>query len=186
MINTFNLNQRGIAWWILLLEGIAAFILGLFLLLSPVRTAIIITIAFGLYLLVMGIFSLIDASNDVTNRGWKIFSGIVGLLGGLIVIRNPLWSALFIPSTAIIYLSILGVIYGVIHMIVGFRGMDAGAVATGLVGAILSIVLFLVFPLFVVALPFILGICGIIGGIITAVMALRLRNQPARVTQTTY
>lgn len=178
MIDAFHIVQRRQAWWIVLLEGIAAFILGLYLIISPVKAVILIATAVGLYLLVMGVLALIDAfTHESPSRGWKAVSGIAGIIGGILVIMKPLFGAALIPSILILYLAILCLIHGLTQLISGIRGAGSEAVGVGVLSIVLSAILFIAFPLVVAVLPFLLGICGIIGGILLAVMAFRIRPQ---------
>lgn len=178
MIDAFHIVQRRQAWWIVLLEGIAAFILGLYLIISPFKAVILIATAVGLYLLVMGVLALIDAfTHESPSRGWKAVSGIAGIIGGILVIMKPLFGAALIPSILILYLAILCLIHGLTQLISGIRGAGSEAVGVGVLSIVLSAILFIAFPLVVAVLPFLLGICGIIGGILLAVMAFRIRPQ---------
>src|SRR5690242_7055860 len=102
MIDAFHIVQRRQAWWIVLLEGIAAIILGLYLIISPFKAVILIATAVGLYLLVMGVLALIDAfTHESSSRGWKAVSGAAGIIAGILVIMRPLFGATLIPSILI-------------------------------------------------------------------------------------
>lgn len=176
MINAFNIVQRRQAWWVVLLEGIAAFILGLYLIISPFKAIVLVATAVGFYLLVVGVLALVDAfSHESASRGWKTVSGIAGIIGGILVVLKPLFGAALIPSILILYLAILCLVHGVTQVISGVRGGGPEAVSVGVLSIILSAILFIVFPLLLAALPFLLGICGIIGGIWLAVMAFKMR-----------
>ncbi|GLV53559.1 membrane protein [Dictyobacter sp. S3.2.2.5] len=176
MIDAFNIVQRRQAWWIVLLEGIAAFILGLYLIISPFKAIILIATAVGFYLLVMGVLALVDAfTHESPSKGWKAVSGVAGIIGGILVVMRPLYGAALIPSILILYLAILCLIHGLTQLISGIRGAGSEAVSVGVLSIALAAILFIVFPMVVSALPFLLGICGIIGGILLAVMAFRMR-----------
>ncbi|GHO83974.1 DUF308 domain-containing protein [Dictyobacter formicarum] len=184
MIDAFNIVQRRQAWWIVLLEGIAAFLLGLYLIISPFKAIILVATAIGYYLLVMGILALVDAfSHEGPSRGWKAVSGIAGIIGGILVIIKPLLGATLIPSILILYLAILCLLHGVTQVISGARGGGPEAVGVGILSIVLSVILFIVFPLLLAALPFLLGICGIIGGILLTAMAFRIRPQQLQTQQ---
>ncbi|GCE24363.1 HdeD family acid-resistance protein [Dictyobacter kobayashii] len=178
MINAFHIVQRRQAWWIVLLEGIAAFILGLYLIISPFKAVALIATAIGFYLLVMGVLALVDAfSHDSASKGWKAISGLAGIVGGILVVLNPLFGAALIPSVLILYLAILCLVHGLTQFIGAARGAGPEAFSVGVLSILLSAILFIVYPLLLAALPFVLGICGIIGGILLMVMAFSMRPQ---------
>lgn len=60
-------------WWVILLWGILAFIIGVMFLASPGITTLVFVTFLGAYWLVSGIFSLISLAIDRTDMGWKIF-----------------------------------------------------------------------------------------------------------------
>jgi uncharacterized membrane protein HdeD (DUF308 family) len=80
-----------------------------------------------------------------------------------------------VPTTLVIILGIEGLIIGIVNLIQAFRG---GGWGIGILGA-LSIVfgIILLSNLFVsaVALPFVAGAFGVVGGIIAIVYAFKLK-----------
>lgn len=173
--------QKPVSWWIPLVEGILAIIIGILFLTNPAITSVSFVLALGLYWLVIGIVDIIRIFQDRTAWGWKLFTGIIGILaGGLIIsgilIRDhPLGTAFAVGSAFVIVLGIMGVIYGIIALIQAFQG---GGWVPGILGVIAIIFgIYLMFqPLAAtLALPITLGILLIIGGIFLIVAAFRLR-----------
>src|SRR5262245_42417226 len=80
-------------WWLGLLGGIAAIIIGFLFLSSPAMTIAIIIQFLGFYWLFTGVLDLVSLFVDRTDWVWKVISGILGIIAGFIVINNPLWSA---------------------------------------------------------------------------------------------
>ncbi|MCB0252965.1 MAG: DUF308 domain-containing protein, partial [Anaerolineae bacterium] len=64
-------------WWIILVEGILAIILGLLLLVNPIKTAGALVLALGIYWIIIGILDLVSLFRDRTAWGWKLFVGII-------------------------------------------------------------------------------------------------------------
>src|SRR5262245_13303243 len=87
-------------WWLLLLQGIAAVILGLRLCAAPGATLVVLVQVLGMYWLVNGIFVLVSIFVDSSNWGLKLIGGIIGVLAGLAILQHPLWSAVMVPTTA--------------------------------------------------------------------------------------
>jgi uncharacterized membrane protein HdeD (DUF308 family) len=163
-------------WWMLLLEGIAALIIGFFLVISPGITTVVLVQFLGFYWLFSGVLSLVSLFVDPSRWGWKLFGGILGILAGLVVIRNPLWSALLVPTILVITLAILALFQGVVKLVEGFSGGGFGAILLGILDIIVGIVL-LGSPLVAaLILPIVVGILAIVGGIVAIIMALRARS----------
>lgn len=166
---------RTFPWWLILLEGIVATIIGLLLLSSPVITTAILIQVLGIYWLVAGILSLVGIFVDSTLWGWKLFSGLLGILAGIVVIQHPIWSTFLIPTTVIIVIAIAGILIGVMRVIAGFMGAGWGAVIVGILSAIFGLIL-LGFPLFGTAtLVLIMGVATLVGGVTAIISAFRLR-----------
>ena len=163
-------------WWLPLLEGIAALIIGFFLVISPGVTTVILIAFLGFYWLFSGVLSLVSLFIDRSMWGWKLFSGILGILAGLVVIRNPLWSALLVPTFLVIFLAILALFQGGVKLVQGFTGGGFGTLLLGILNIIIGFIL-LGSPLMAaLILPFVVGIIAMIGGIAAIIMAFRVRN----------
>lgn len=164
-----------IPWWLILLQGLFSALIGLLLLLSPGVTTLVLIQFLGFYWLISGIFGLVSIFIDSSLWGWKLFAGILGILAGLLIVQNPLWSTLVVPSTLVIILGIEGIVIGLVNLIQAFSGGGWGA---GILGAlsILFGVLLVVNPLIGAAtLVLLLGILGIVGGISAIIYAFRAR-----------
>ncbi len=170
------METQAFPWWLILLEGISALILGIFLFLAPGATLLVLVQFTGFYWLVKGIFQIVSIFIDNTLWGWKLFAGILGVIAGIFVVRHPLWSSLVLPATVAIIVGIQGIVVGIVNLILAFKG---GGWGMGIVGA-LSILfgLILIFnPLISgAALVLFIAAAGVIGGIVAIVMAFRVRK----------
>jgi uncharacterized membrane protein HdeD (DUF308 family) len=164
-----------IPWWLVLLQGIAALIIGIFLLASPGATLLILIQFMGIYWFVSGIFSIVAIFIDSSGWGWKLFSGILGIIAGIIVIQNPLWSTLLVPTVLVIIIGVQGLIMGIIGLIQAFQGAGWGAGVLGALSIVFGLVLLFNPVIGAAVLPWVLGIFGIVGGIISIIAAFRLR-----------
>ncbi|MHB8119537.1 MAG: HdeD family acid-resistance protein [Methanothrix sp.] len=164
-----------IPWWLVLLEGLAALIIGIYLIISPVSTTIFLVQILGLYWLIIGILTIITIFMDRTDWIWRAVSGILGILAGLLIFGHPLLSALLVPETVILIGGILGVCFGFSSL---FWAMKEGW-GTAIMG-VLSIIFGLLLigsPIVsVVMLVYLLAYLGIIGGFVTIYLALKLRS----------
>jgi len=164
-------------WWAVLIQGIFSIIIGLLLLTSPGVTTLVIVQYIGIYWLVTGIFSLVGIFIDNSMWGWKLLSGVIGILAGLSIMQHPLWSTFMLPAVLVIFLGIDGLIIGVVGLIGAFKG---GGWAAGILGA-LSILFGLALLgspfLASLALPWVYGVLGLAGGISAIFVAFRQRSE---------
>ena len=164
-------------WWIALVEGIAVFIAGLLLLAAPVRSLLLMQLV-GLFFLVSGIFSIIQVFVDSSrSRGWLIFSGIVGILAGIVVLQHPFWSAIFILASLAVMLGIAGLMLGIVNIIRGFQGEGIWSIVLGVIDIIIGIIVLANIVATMIWLPILLAVFCMIGGIALCVLAFRMRNQ---------
>jgi uncharacterized membrane protein HdeD (DUF308 family) len=134
----------------------------------------------GIYWIITGIFSIIRIFVDSAAWGWKLFLGILGIAAGLLVINNPLFSALIVGNTAIILLGLGGIFIGIVNVVQAFRGEGLGVGLLGVVSIILGIILLNNKAILTIALPTTLGILGVLGGIVAIIAAFRQRSEENR------
>jgi uncharacterized membrane protein HdeD (DUF308 family) len=164
-----------VPWWLILLEGIALVILGILWLSSPGMTTVIVVQILGIYWLIAGIFRIIDMFLDHTAWGWKLFSGILGIIAGIIVVQHPVWSSAIVGATLIIILGIEGLIIGGVRIYEAFTGAGWAAGILGAISILFGLILLINVWVATLGLPWVLGILAIVGGIAAIVLAFRLK-----------
>lgn len=164
-------------WWLVMIAGIAALIVGLLLLISPGMTLLVLVQILGAYWLVTGVLALVNLCIDRTLWGWKLVSGVLGVLAGLIVLRDPLWSTIFVPAVLVIFLAIEALIMGITQVTSAFGGGGSGLALLGILNIIFGIILLLNPLVGVSALPILLGIFAVIGGCLMFFRAFASRHQ---------
>ena len=172
---TMTSEAKHVPWWVVLIEGIAAIIIGVLLLVNPrISTAVLIQFL-GIYWFIVGIIDIVRIFMDSSMWGWKLFSGIIGILAGIAIIQYPLWSSLLVPTVLVWVFGFFGIIIGVIGLIQAFQGAGWGAGILGILSILFG--LLLIFNAFnaSLTLPFIFGILGVVGGLAALVMAFRMR-----------
>jgi uncharacterized membrane protein HdeD (DUF308 family) len=163
-----------IPWWLVLLEGLTALIIGIFLFARPVGTTIFLVQVLGWYWLITGVLSLVSLFMDRTDQIWKLVGGILGIIVGILVIEQPLVSAILVPATFILVIGIMGICYGFISLF--------WALKTGWAAAIMGL-LSIIFGLLLIGAPWVgiemlvlvLAVLGVVGGITAIYMAFKLR-----------
>jgi uncharacterized membrane protein HdeD (DUF308 family) len=170
-------ETRRVPWWLLLIEGIALVILGILWLANPATTTIIFVQVLGIYWLVAGIFKLVSIFLDHSMWGWKLASGIIGILAGIVILQHPAWSSVIVGATLVIILGVQGLIFGGIGIFQAFKGAGWGTGILGAISVIFGLYLLLNIGSTTFVLPWVAGILAIVGGIIVIVMAFRQRSE---------
>lgn len=169
-------------WWLTLITGIMAIIVGLILLWSPAKTKIeayqLLVFFLGFYWLIEGIFDIVSMFIDHSMWGWKLFIGIISILAGATLLMYPVASALVLPRIFTLVLGIWGLIYGVILIIIAFRGGGWGAGILGGLGILFGLALMLTYtvPGMGLSMLWAAAVFGVIGGIVLIFQAFRQRS----------
>jgi uncharacterized membrane protein HdeD (DUF308 family) len=165
-----------VPWWLVLLQGIAAVFIGLLLVTQPGATLFTLVVFLGVYWLVGGIFDLVGIFLDRTNWGWKLFTAILGILAGLLVVRNPLWATIALPATLVWLLATIGIVVGVVGIYRALTGAGWGAGILGAMSVTLGIILVLNPLISLAVLVYFAGFWAVLGGIATIAGAFWLRS----------
>ena len=169
-----------VPWWLVLLEGIAAVIIGIFLLTAPGITLFFLVQVTGFFWLIGGILRIVSIFVDSSLWGWKLLASILGILAGIVVLQHPLWSTVLAPGLYVIILGVQGIILGGAGLVLAFRGGGWGTGVLSALSIVLGVVL-LLNPLFigVAVLPFVLGAFSLVGGILAIAAAFMMRRDSA-------
>jgi uncharacterized membrane protein HdeD (DUF308 family) len=168
-------RQSG-TWWLFLLQGIAAILLGLMLLTNPGATLLALMTFLGFYLLITGMLSLVRVFVDRSTPWiWSLLSGIIGTLAGIFVLNHPLLAAVTVPTVLVLVLGVEGLIMGVLEIIRGFQGGGAGAFILGVINVLIGLLL-LGRPMAVaLVVPFVFAVLLFIEGVGLLIWAFRVR-----------
>lgn len=127
--------------YILLFGGIVSLVFGVLLFTQTTATLGLIMLLVGLSWFIQGIITLASIFIDKADWGWKLFSGIIGLAAGLLVLRNPVDSTVVIPAIYAILLGIFGVLIGLTALIAGFQGEGWGVGIFGVFSLVIGLAL---------------------------------------------
>jgi uncharacterized membrane protein HdeD (DUF308 family) len=165
-------------WWVWLIKGIAAVLLGFLLLTNPAASALAIVIYLGAYWLVTGIIDIVQIFTRSEGKVWNAITGIVGILAGIAVLQHPIVATFAVGATLVYLIAFLAIAGGIAGLISGFSGgFELGAVALGGLNVLIGIWL-LFNPLSsLLALPVAIGIFLLASGVMQIVNAFRLRGQ---------
>jgi uncharacterized membrane protein HdeD (DUF308 family) len=169
-------------WWLLLIQGIAAFVIGAVLLWAPAKTKVdtyqILVAFLGIYWVVSGILDLISMFVDHTAWGWKLFIGIVSIIAGGYVLMYPVATALALPRILVLVMGIWGLMYGIVLLLMAFKGAGWGAGILGVLGIIFGFILIANYsvPGMGLSMLWAAAVMAVIGGPIMIIQAFRQRS----------
>lgn len=177
-----SLETKQRAWWVTLIGGVFAFIIGAVLLWSPAKTKIdtwmLLISILGLYWLVTGILELVGMFTDRTAWGWKLFMGLISIIAGSYILLYPAVSAIAIPRIFVLVLGIWALLQGIVMLVMAFRGGGWAAGILGALGIIFGAILIANYsmPGMGLAMVWLVAITALVGGILMIVQAFRARS----------
>lgn len=174
---SFENKQR--PWWLTLMNGILATLIGALLLWSPNKANVYVTLVavLGFYWVFKGIMDIVLMFIDHTAWGWKLFTGIIGIVAGSTILMYPIAAAVALPQIFVLVLGIWGFIEGIVMLILAFKGGGWAAGILGTLGIIFGWALMANYYKIGMGLTFIwiAAIWAFIGGIVMIVQAFRER-----------
>jgi Uncharacterized conserved protein len=163
-------------WWSVLLEGIIAIIIGLFLLYEPITTTTLLVQILAIFWLLEGIVSVIGALIFTKDGKWKLLSGISSIIVGVVILMYPIFSPYIVLRFLVIFIGVLAIVNGAVILT---SGLKEGEKSLGILGG-LSIILGLLLLTNILAgilvLPWVFGIFFIVGGIGTVIWGIKMRT----------
>ena len=150
-------------WWLLVLFGVVAIGVGVFLVISPHETLTTFTVIVGILLLVDGVLAIISSIvGSGEGRGLLALLGVLSAIAGLVLIKKPF-------DTLIVFTLIVGVwfvVAGVVRFVSAFAESEgrAGTIALAVLDLIAGIVILSWPGLGLATLAVILGIVLIVRG----------------------
>jgi len=163
-------------WWVVLLEGIIAIIAGLFLLYEPVTTTILLIQILGIFWLAGGIVSVIGALVFPENLWWKLLSGILSIIAGIVILTYPIYSSLIVLTLFVVFIGAWVIVTGAVRLAWALKGGGWGTGILGILTIILGLLLLTNSLAGVLVLPWIFGFFLIIGGIGSVIWGIRMRT----------
>jgi uncharacterized membrane protein HdeD (DUF308 family) len=173
-------NQR--PWWLTLLTGILALLVGGFMLWgtpqAKIQTYQGLIFILGFWWVVQGFFDIVAIFVDRKMWGWKLFMGIISIAAGSYILRYPLVSAIALPKILVLVMGIWGLMYGIMLLIMAFSGGGWGAGVLGVLGIIFGIALCVNYssPGMGLAMLWTAAVFAVIGGILMIFQGFRQRT----------
>ena len=155
-------------WWLSLIAGILAVVIGFIILVNPVTSYYIFAVWLGAAILVSGIFGLmqsISSKNYFVRRGWLIVANIADIIIGLVLLSYAIITEVFMPTLLGFWL----LYRGATMLVQGFDFRDYGIRDAGWVVFYAALIISLAVA--ILWLPMSFGIEAVILFIAVAVIA---------------
>ena len=177
-----NSKQAVRYWWLLLIIGIALFVVGVLTFVYPAQSYLGMSLLFGWLMLISGILEVVLSSANkhfITGRGWMMAGGIIEIILGIILIFNVGLSAATLPIFLGFWLMMRG------FSAIGLGGDMSALEIAGSGWTIFTGVLLLLCSLWILFQPLVIGTTAVIvwvgitlllAGITAFSLALQLRN----------
>jgi uncharacterized membrane protein HdeD (DUF308 family) len=115
-------GRAGISFWVTIVRGLLATLLGLALVFHPDKTRPILVNYMGMFWLASGIMSVRwGATGRATRSFWPILAGIAGIIAGLLALTRRLTAGVLSEFLILHLLGGVMIITGIIHITGGFR-----------------------------------------------------------------
>ena len=169
-------------WWLMLLIGIALFVLGILVYVYPAQSYVSMAVLFGWVILAAGILEVVlSASSDhfVTGRGWMLAGGVIQIILGLILVFNVALSAVTLPIVLGFWLLFRG--FSTIGLGGDMRAMGISGAGWTIVGGVLLLLcaLWMLFQPLVFGTAFVvvwLGVALLFAGVSAMALSFQLRT----------
>lgn len=170
-----ELKVSQVPWWSVLLEGIIAIAIGIFLLYEPIATTILLIQFLAIFWLAEGIVAVIGALIFTKDGKWKLLSGILSIIAGVIILMYPIISPYVVFKFLVIFIGVLALVNGTVILASTLKGGEWGMGILGAVSIILGLLLLTNSLAGVLILPWIFGLFLIIGGIGVVIWGIKMR-----------
>jgi uncharacterized membrane protein HdeD (DUF308 family) len=132
-------------WWLTLILGISATIIGAVMLwgstVTRAQTYLFLVTMLGIYWLIWGVMELVWMFMDHSAWGWKLFMGIISILAGGSILMYPLAAAVALPQIFVLVLGIWALMEGIMLLFLAFRGGGWGAGILAVISIVLGLLL---------------------------------------------
>jgi uncharacterized membrane protein HdeD (DUF308 family) len=99
--HAFGTQTWGAMLWHVL-EGLLDIVVGILLLVAPLTGAMTITLVLGIMLMVGGVLEIVaGATSRLPNKGWVVFSGVMAIILGVMVLAKWPYSAMWFIGTVV-------------------------------------------------------------------------------------
>ena len=175
-------------WWAFVLRGVLALIIAVLAFVMPAEALLALTLVFGAFAFADGVFGLVAAIRNIRKGerwGWLMFSGILGIATGVVVVVSPFVATLVLATFLWASIAFWSVFSGALEIAAAIRlrkeiNGEIWLILSGLLSVVLGVVvtwMLLTRPLeSFLALGWLLGFYAAFFGAMMLMLGLRLRR----------
>lgn len=170
-------------WWLTVIWGIVFLIMGLWLLFTPIKTAVALASIVAIFLLIDGIIDIIGVMRHHAESGkWQLAGGIIGVVIGLLLLVNLAIGNFLSLLFANYLLGLALIIKGVFRIVEGKQGTEWSwsHFFLGLLEVLIGL-FFLANPLIgITILLFGVATLSLVGGVVLLIRGFQMRGQVSK------
>lgn len=167
-------------WWAIALRGLVAIVFGIMAFAWPGKTAALIVLFFGAYVLIDGVFAFIASftMQGGIKRWWLLLlEGLLGIILGIMFLASPGFTAVVIVTL----IAIWALITGVFEIIIGIASAkllpDSWLIIlTGVLSLVFGFLLLRNPGAGIIAMLWIIGMYAILTGVLLIAVAFALKG----------
>ena len=175
-------------WWAFVLRGVLALIIAVLAFVMPAESLLALTLVFGAFAFADGVFGLVAAIRNIRKGerwGWLMFSGLLGIATGVVVVVSPFVATLVLATFLWASIAFWSVFSGVLEIAAAIRLRkeikgEVWLILSGLISVVLGIIvtwMLLTRPLeSFLALGWLLGFYAALFGAMMILLGLRLQR----------
>lgn len=165
------------SWPVAMFVGLVTIAIGVVVVVWPGETLTVLSVLFGIQLLLFGVFRLISAfSSQSLAPGLTGFIGVIGMVAGVVVLRNP-FETVAVLATLLGIVWIVGGSIDLISSIADNRLQDRGWIALSAAVSIVAGIIVVAWPApTVTVIAWVAGIYLIVFGLMFCFGAFRLKK----------
>jgi uncharacterized membrane protein HdeD (DUF308 family) len=181
MSDTVELDDRDVLaavgrhWGLLLFLGVMTLLLGLAMMVFTKQSVVVLAVLFGVYLLISGIFQIVQSFSQKDHRALLAISGILSVILAVFAFKSFLNSVTLLA----IFIGIAWLFRGITELVVGIqsKGVEGrGWMITGGILGILGAIVIFVWPASIGVIVWITGIMLVVLGISEIVGAFQVKK----------
>lgn len=111
-------------WWAFVLRGVLALIIAVLAFVMPAEALLALTLVFGAFAFADGVFGLVAAIRNIRKGerwGWLMFSGLLGIATGVVVVVSPFVATLVLATFLWASIAFWSVFSGVLEIVAAIR-----------------------------------------------------------------
>jgi len=164
-------------WWSVLLEGIIAIVVGIFLLYEPIATTILLIQLLAIFWLAGGIVAVIGALIFIKDGKWRLLSGMLSIIAGVVILMYPIISPYIVLKFLVTIIGALTIVIGAVVLASTLKGGGWGMGVLGILSILLGLLLLSNSLAGILVLPWLFGLILVIGGIGAVIWGIKIRHE---------